>query len=87
MSASGRRRVVITGSIDFESYTTGNIHGQQGWSKIGAYDVEVEQTDRFGFGHQRRGGPEASSVAPLMPWSGGDGHRDRGEQQVGVSKR
>ena len=43
------------GSIDFESYdTTGNINGQQGWSKTGAYDVEVEDTDRFGFGKALR---------------------------------
>jgi hypothetical protein len=45
------------GSIDFESaqgYVAGNIHGQNGWSKLGAYDVEVEQTDRFGFGQALR---------------------------------
>ena len=35
-------------------YTTGNINGQQGWSKTGPYDVEVEQTDRFGFGQALR---------------------------------
>ena len=41
------------GSINFESaqgYVTGNINGQQGWSKTGPYDVEVVNTDRFGFG-------------------------------------
>ena len=43
------------GSIDFESYdTTGNINGQQGWSKTGPYDVEVVNTDRFGFGQALR---------------------------------
>jgi len=29
------------GPIDFESYTTGNIDTQQGWSKTGGYDVAV----------------------------------------------
>jgi hypothetical protein len=39
------------GSIDFESYdTTSSIHGQQGWSKLGAYDVNVVNTPRFSFG-------------------------------------
>ena len=39
------------GSINFESYdTTGNINGQQGWSKTGPYDVNVVETTRFGFG-------------------------------------
>jgi hypothetical protein len=45
------------GSINFESaqsYVTGNINGQQGWLKTGPYDVEVEQTDRFGFGQALR---------------------------------
>ena len=45
------------GSIDFESaqgYVTGNIDGQQGWSKTGPYDVAVKQTDRFGFGQAMR---------------------------------
>lgn len=28
--------------IDFESYTLGNIHGQDGWSKTGAFEVEVD---------------------------------------------
>lgn len=28
-------------SIDFESYTIGNIHGQDGWNKTGAYDAAV----------------------------------------------
>jgi hypothetical protein len=41
------------GSINFESaqgYVTGNINGQQGWSKTGPYDVNVVDTSRFGFG-------------------------------------
>ena len=45
------------GSIDFESaqgYTTGDINGQQGWSKTGIYDVNVVNTDRFGFGQAMR---------------------------------
>ena len=43
------------GSIDFESLTrTGNINGQQGWSKTGPDDVEVEENDRFGFGQALR---------------------------------
>jgi hypothetical protein len=45
------------GSIDFESaqsYVAGNIDGQKGWSKLGADDVEVEKTDRFGFGQALR---------------------------------
>lgn len=28
-------------TIDFESYTLGTIHGQDGWSKSGSYDVAV----------------------------------------------
>lgn len=47
-------------AINFESptYTTGNINGQNGWSKTGAYDVEVESiasypnASGFGFGGQ-----------------------------------
>lgn len=34
--------------IDFESYTLGNIHAQDGWSKTGPYDVEVE-SNTYGF--------------------------------------
>ena len=37
-------------SINFESYATGNINGQNGWSKSGPYDVKVVNADRFGFG-------------------------------------
>lgn len=47
-------------AIDFEApaYTTGNINGQNGWTKTGAYDVEVENVADFsnaagfGFGAQ-----------------------------------
>lgn len=47
-------------AIDFESpaYTTGNINGQNGWTKTGLYDVEVESVasypnaSGFGFGGQ-----------------------------------
>jgi hypothetical protein len=36
------------GPIDFESgYTTGNINGQNGWTKTGAYDVEVVNVSGF----------------------------------------
>jgi hypothetical protein len=42
------------GPIDFETYTAGNINGQQGWSKTGAYDAEVANVASFpsaaGFG-------------------------------------
>jgi hypothetical protein len=44
------------GPIDFESYTTGNIDGQQGWSKTGGYDVAVANVvdfpaaSEYGFG-------------------------------------
>lgn len=31
-------------SVDFESYTTGNINGQNGWTKTGGYDVEVVES-------------------------------------------
>lgn len=31
-------------SIDFESYTSGNINGQSGWMKTGGYDVEVVES-------------------------------------------
>lgn len=31
-----------TTTIDFESYTLGNINGQDGWSMTGPYDVEVD---------------------------------------------
>jgi len=48
------------GPIDFEppGYTGGNINGQQGWSKTGAYDSEVAgvaafpNANGFGFGQQ-----------------------------------
>src|SRR5262249_29441104 len=40
--------------IDFESYTLGNINGQQGWTKTGPYDVAVADVtgNSFGFGTQ-----------------------------------
>ncbi len=46
-----------TSSINFEppTYSTGNINGQQGWSKTGAYDVEVVDANPYGhasFGDQ-----------------------------------
>ena len=44
----------IVGPIGFDSYTDGNIHGQQGWSKTGAYDAEVVNTSRLGFGKALR---------------------------------
>ena len=34
--------------IDFETYTLGNINGQDGWSKTGPYDVAVV-TNTYGF--------------------------------------
>src|SRR5262249_43012025 len=42
------------GPIDFESYTLGNINGQQGWTKTGPYDVAVADVtgNSFGFGTQ-----------------------------------
>jgi hypothetical protein len=50
----------VIGPITFEpsSYTTGNINGQNGWSKTGPYDVEVASVSAFpaaagyGFGTQ-----------------------------------
>lgn len=47
-------------AINFESpnYTLGNINGQNGWTKTGSYDVEVDETSSFanasgfGFGDQ-----------------------------------
>ena len=44
------------GSINFESggYVTGNIDGQQGWSKTGPYDVSVVDNDTLGFGQALR---------------------------------
>jgi hypothetical protein len=38
-------------TIDFENppYTTGTIHGQDGWSKTGPYDAEVV-TNSYGYG-------------------------------------
>src|SRR4051812_37928249 len=47
--------VAASGPIDFESgYTTGNINGQNSWSKTGAYDVAVANVADFanasGFG-------------------------------------
>jgi len=38
-------------NINFESpaYTTGNINGQQGWSKTGPYDAEVVNNTAYGF--------------------------------------
>ncbi|PIR83989.1 hypothetical protein COU18_01105 [Candidatus Kaiserbacteria bacterium CG10_big_fil_rev_8_21_14_0_10_51_14] len=40
-------------ALDFESYTLGNIHGQDGWSKTGGYDVEVTSSfGVLGFGTQ-----------------------------------
>ena len=47
-----------TGPIDFESYSLGTIDGQQGWTKTGAYDVEVASATNvpavgtLGFGSQ-----------------------------------
>ena len=32
------------GSIDFESYDTGNIHDQHGWRSSGPYDLAVDHT-------------------------------------------
>ncbi len=46
------------GPIDFESYAAGNVDGQDGWSKTGAYDSEVGSVAAFpdaagyGFGSQ-----------------------------------
>lgn len=40
----------IVGPITFEpsqGYTVGNINGQQGWSKTGPYDVEVEAASAY----------------------------------------
>ncbi len=39
----------VVGPINFEppAYTTGNINGQQGWSKTGPYDVEVADVSAF----------------------------------------
>ena len=46
------------GPIDFEDYTAGNINGQNGWSKTGLYDVEVENVgdypDASGYGFQTK---------------------------------
>mgnify|MGYP001574011506 CR=1 FL=1 len=40
-------------TLDFETYTLGNINGQNGWSKTGAYDVEVSNSFGVsGFGTQ-----------------------------------
>lgn len=39
----------VVGPINFEppAYTTGNINGQQGWSKTGPYDVAVADVSAF----------------------------------------
>ena len=50
-AAPGARAESI-GPIDFESYGTGNINGQNGWSKTGGYDSEVAEVAGF---------PDASS--------------------------
>jgi hypothetical protein len=47
------------GPINFESdYTAGNINGQNGWSKTGQYDVEVENVgdypDASGYGFETK---------------------------------
>src|SRR5581483_7996334 len=47
------------GPINFESgYTAGNINGQNGWSKTGPYDVEVENVGDYpaasGYGFQTK---------------------------------
>jgi LPXTG-motif cell wall-anchored protein len=46
------------GPIDFEGYTVGNVNGQNGWSKTGAYDVEVENVADYpaasGYGFQTK---------------------------------
>ena len=35
--------------VDFETYTLGNVHGQDGWSKTGPYDVAVV-ANTYGYG-------------------------------------
>lgn len=37
-------------AIDFETYTPGNIHGQDGWSKTGPYDAEIVDATTYGYG-------------------------------------
>ena len=41
------------GSINFETYNTGSINGQQGWMKTGPFDATVNNVaQRYGFGNQ-----------------------------------
>ena len=41
------------GSINFETYNTGSINGQQGWMKTGPFDATVNNVNqRYGFGNQ-----------------------------------
>ena len=41
------------GSINFETYNTGYINGQQGWMKTGPFDATVNNVaQRYGFGNQ-----------------------------------
>jgi hypothetical protein len=47
---SGAAAADTQGPIDFESYSIGNINGQQGWSNTGLYDANVVSTSLFGFG-------------------------------------
>jgi len=35
--------------VNFETYTLGNVHGQDGWSKTGPFDVAVV-TNTYGYG-------------------------------------
>lgn len=40
-------------SINFETYNTGSINGQQGWMKTGPFDATVNNVNqRYGFGNQ-----------------------------------
>jgi hypothetical protein len=40
-------------SITFETYTAGDINGQQGWMKTGPFDAAVKNVgQRYGFGNQ-----------------------------------
>jgi hypothetical protein len=48
-TVAGSAAADSTGPIDFEpgsSYTVGDINGQQGWSKTGAYDTRMTGTAR-----------------------------------------
>ncbi|HJS27903.1 MAG TPA: right-handed parallel beta-helix repeat-containing protein [Actinomycetota bacterium] len=48
IAALGTPATAETVAIDFESYSTGSIHGQDGWSATGAYDYGVVDPSGFG---------------------------------------